>query len=121
IAPETASDLARTLRALYQPMLTGAWDARVYERDDLPVGYGALPMHHLAADAEEIDVESISRAIDSTQVGAGTATPKDHAQRRAQLIENIDRALQSVRTRLHSLQQQHERSKDTERLRRWGD
>ncbi len=116
-----AADLARTLRALYQPMLTAAWDPKAYERDDLPVGYGALPMQHLAVDAEEIDVESISRAIETAQVATGAETPKDHAQRRAQLVENIDRALQSVNTRLHNLRQQHERSKDTERLRRWGE
>ena len=121
VEPGAATDIARTLRALYQPMLTGAWDPRVYERDDLPVGYGALPMQHLAAEADEIEVESISKAIEVAQVATGAETPRDHAQRRAQLVENIDRALQSVNTRLHSLQQQHERSKDTERLRRWGD
>lgn len=121
VGAESAPDLSRTLRALYQPMLTAAWNPKAYERDDLPIGYGALPMQHLAAEAEEIDVESISRAIEVAQVATGTETPKDHAQRRAQLVENIDRALQSVNTRLHSLQQQHERSKDTERLRRWGD
>lgn len=121
VGAESAPDLSRTLRALYQPMLTAAWNPKAYERDDLPIGYGALPMQHLAAEAKEIDVESISRAIEVAQVATGTETPKDHAQRRAQLVENIDRALQSVNTRLHSLQQQHERSKDTERLRRWGD
>lgn len=119
--PTQAADLARTLRALYQPMLTAAWEPRAYERDDLPVGYGALPMLHLAAEADEIEVDSISRAIEIAQVATGAETPKDHAQRRAQLVQNIDRALQSVNTRLHSLKQQHERSKDVERLRRWGD
>lgn len=118
---EQAAEIARTMRALYQPLLTGAWDPKAYARDDLPVGYGAIPMQHLAADAEEIDVESISRAIEMTQASTSAETPKDHAQRRAQLVVNIDRALQSARTRLHSLEEQHERSKDTERLRRWGD
>lgn len=121
LSPDSATEIARTLRALYQPFLTGAWDPKAYERDDLPIGYGAVPMQHLAADAEEIDVESISQAIEASQAASGTETPKDHAQRRAQLVENIDRALQSVSTRLHSLQQQHERSQDVDRLRRWGD
>lgn len=121
IDASAANDLARTLRSLYQPMLTGAWDPKVYERDDLPIGYGALPMSHLAVDAEEVDAPSISRAIEMAQAASGVETPKDHAQRRAQLVGNIDRAIQSVSTRLHSLKQQHERSKDIERLRRWGD
>jgi predicted ribosome quality control (RQC) complex YloA/Tae2 family protein len=118
---DAVGELARTLRSLYQPLLTGAWDPKVYERDDLPIGYGALPMGHLAADADETDAPSISRAIEMAQAASGVETPKDHAQRRAQLVGNIDRALQSVSTRLHSLKQQHERSKDVERLRRWGD
>ncbi len=121
IEPESATELARVLRSLYQPMLTGTWDPKVYERDDLPIGYGALPMAHLAVDAEEVDAPSISRAIEMAQAASGVETPRDHAQRRAQLVQNIDRALQSVGTRLHSLKQQHERSLDVERLRRWGD
>lgn len=121
VSTDHAADLARTLRVLYQPLLTGAWDPKAYERDDLPVGYGALPMQHLAAEADEIEVKSISRAIEIAQIASGAETPRDHAQRRAQVVQNIDRALQSVNTRLHSLQQQHERSKDVDRLRRWGD
>lgn len=121
VSTDLAADLARTLRALYQPLLTSAWNPKAYERDELPVGYGALPMTHLAAEADEVDVASISRAIEISQAATGVETPKDHAQRRAQLVQNIDRALQSVSTRLHSLQQQHERSKDVDRLRRWGD
>ena len=121
VSKDAGTDLARTLRGLYQPLLTSAWDPKAYERDELPVGYGALPMQHLAAEAEEVSVESISRAIEISQAATGVETPKDHAQRRAQLVQSIDRALQSVGTRLHSLQQQHERSKDVDRLRRWGD
>ena len=121
IEPESATELARVLRSLYQPMLTGTWDPKVYERDNLPIGYGAVPMAHLAVDADEVDAPSISRAIEMAQAASGVETPKDHAQRRAQLVQNIDRALQSVGTRLHSLKQQHDRSLDVERLRRWGD
>jgi predicted ribosome quality control (RQC) complex YloA/Tae2 family protein len=121
IEPESATELARVLRSLYQPMLTGTWDPKVYERDNVPIGYGALPMTHLAVDADEVDAPSISRAIEMAQAASGVETPKDHAQRRAQLMQNIDRAHQSVSTRLHSLKQQHDRSKDVERLRRWGD
>ncbi len=36
-------------------------------------------------------------------------------------MQAIDAAIKSVDTRIRSLQQQHERSRDTERLRRWGD
>lgn len=121
LASNAGAEISRLLRGLYQPMLTSAWQPHAYEVDDLPIGYGALPMMHLAADAEEIPADSISRAIELSQAASGVETPKDHAQRRAQLVQSIDRALQSVRTRLHSLQQQHDRSKDVDRLRRWGD
>lgn len=114
-------ELARSIRGLYQPLLTGAWEPHVYQRNGAPVGYGALPMQHLVADAEDLPTTSISAAIDATQVATGVETPKDHAQRRAQLVQNIDRALQSVNTRLHSLSQQHERTRELERLRRWGE
>lgn len=121
IPHDLAAELARTLRSLYQPLLTGAWSPHIYFRDDLPIGYGALPMQHLAVDAEEQQITSISAAIESAQVASGNDTPRDHAQRRAQLVQNIDRALHSVNTRLHSLNQQYERSHEVERLRRWGD
>ncbi|MCO5215842.1 MAG: NFACT family protein [Thermomicrobiales bacterium] len=121
VTSDGAVELARVLREMYQPLLTGAWEPHLYRRDDVPIGYGALPIHHLAVDAEDEPIASISAAIEAAQTAAGEATPKDHAQRRAQLIQNIDRALQSVNTRLHSLRQQQERSHDIERLRRWGD
>lgn len=115
-----AGELARVIRSMYQPLLTGGWSPHVYERDDVPIGYGALPMSHLEEEAEAIATESMSRAVEMAQVATGHETPKDHAQRRAQLVQGIDRVLQSVSTRLHSLQQQHERSKDVDRLQRWG-
>ncbi|MCA9834081.1 MAG: NFACT family protein [Thermomicrobiales bacterium] len=121
ISRDQAPEIARIVRNLYQPLLTGAWLPHLYLRDELPIGYGALPMQHLAVDAEEQAVASISAAIESAQMASGHDTPKDHAQRRAQLVQNIDRALQSVNTRLHSLNQQYERSHEVERLRRWGD
>ncbi len=121
IDQDAAADIARTMRAMFQPLLTGRWEPHLYLQDGAPIGYGAVPMGHLAADAEDRPVESISAAIEAAEIVEGVATPKDHAQRRAQLVQRIDAALQSVNTRLHSLRQQHERGKDTERLRRWGD
>lgn len=117
-APRT---LATTMRGVFQPLLTGKWYPHLYEKDDLPIGYGAIRIGYLAEDADEHRIESISEAIELAQDAAGDTTPQDHAQRRARLVQAIDAAMKSGRTRLHSLQQQHERSRETERLRRWGE
>lgn len=118
---DDARQLAQVVRGMFQPLLTGEWEPHLYERDDLPIGYGAVPITYLARDTEEIALESISEAIERAQDASGQVTPQDHAQRRARLMQAIDAAIKSVDTRIRSLQQQHERSRDTERLRRWGD
>lgn len=72
-------------------------------------------------DAEAIAVDSISEAIELSQDAAGETTPKDHAQRRARVVQAIDAASGSVTSRLRSLKQQYERTRDTEQYRRWGE
>lgn len=118
---EDARALAQTVRGMFQPMLTGAWDPHIYERDDVPVGYGAIPITYLEADAEATAVDSISAAIELAQDASGETTPRDHAQRRARLVQSIDSAIGSVNSRLRSLRQQYERSHDVDKLRRWGE
>ncbi|HVL25768.1 MAG TPA: NFACT RNA binding domain-containing protein [Thermomicrobiales bacterium] len=116
-----ARAVAQAVRNMFQPLLTGDWEPHLYERDDLPVGYGAVPITHLAVDADDIALDSISEAVERAQEGEGEATPRDHAQRRARLIAAIDEATRSIDSRLRSLRQQHARADDTERLRRWGE
>jgi predicted ribosome quality control (RQC) complex YloA/Tae2 family protein len=116
-----ARGVAQTVRGMFQPLLTGEWEPHVYERDDLPIGYGAVPITYLAVDAQDVAVGSISEAIEHAQEGTGDTTPQDHAQRRARLVAAIDKAIGSVESRLRSLNQQHARTGDIERLRRWGE
>jgi predicted ribosome quality control (RQC) complex YloA/Tae2 family protein len=113
--------LAQAVRGMFQPLLTSAWEPHLYERDDVPIGYGAVPITYLAQDAEATEVDSISQAIELAQDASGETTPRDHAQRRARVVQAIDAAMTSVNSRLRSLRQQFDLSRDTERLRRWGE
>jgi predicted ribosome quality control (RQC) complex YloA/Tae2 family protein len=121
LGDEDARSLAQAVRGMFQPLLTGAWDPHLYEKDDVPIGYGAIPITYLAEDAEAVPVDSISEAIELAQDASGETTPKDHAQRRARLVQSIDSAIGSVNSRLRSLRQQFERTRDTEQYRRWGE
>lgn len=113
--------IAQVVRGMFQPLLTGGWEPHLYEQDELPIGYGAVPISYLAVGHEDVPLDSISEAIEQAEGAVGEATPKDHAQRRARLVQAIDSAMSSIDSRLRSLRHQHERSHDTERLRRWGD
>ncbi|HWV25482.1 MAG TPA: NFACT RNA binding domain-containing protein [Thermomicrobiales bacterium] len=121
VPAEASRELAQTIRGMFQPLLTGNWEPHLYEDDGVPVGYGAIPIGYLAALNEDVPLASISEAVEQAEGAAGETTPQDHAQRRARLVQAIDSAIGSVDSRLRSLRQQHERSRDTERLRRWGD
>lgn len=118
---EKAREIAQVVRGMFQPLLTGEWEPHLYEKDDVPIGYGAVPITYLARDAEDTSLDSVSEAIERSQEATGDTTPQDHAQRRARLVQAIDASIGSVDSRLRSLRQQHERSRDTERLRRWGE
>src|SRR5690606_22295505 len=121
LGADDARTLAQTVRAMFQPLLTGAWDPHIYDRDDVTIGYGAIPITYLETDAKATAIDSISEAIELAQDASGETTPKDHAQRRARLVQSIDSAIGSVNSRLRSLRQQFERSHDVDRLRRWGE
>ena len=118
---EDARAIAQGLRGMFQPLLTGEWEPHLYEREGVPVGYGAVAITYLAAVAEDVPVDSISEAVERAEAAGGEATPRDHAQRRARLVGAIDRAIASIESRLRSLRQQHARAQDTEQLRRWGE
>ncbi len=124
VGAEETRDLARIVRGLFEPLLTGTWEPRVYERDSAVIAYAASPVKFLAADAREIEVQSISEAIEmSLEAGSGpeTISPKAHAQRRIRVVAAIDAAMARVESRLHSFQEQHAKTADLERLRTWGE
>jgi predicted ribosome quality control (RQC) complex YloA/Tae2 family protein len=121
LTSDDARPTAQVLRGMFQPLLTGGWEPHLYERDELPVGYGAVSIGYLAAETQDVPLDSISDAIEQAEGASGETTPQDHAQRRARLIQAIDSATGSIDSRLRSLRHQHERSHDIERLRRWGE
>lgn len=118
---ETATELARIVRNLFEPIVTSGWDPRVYTQEDVPIGYAAIPMRHLDAIADARAVESISAAAATSLESSLDDGPKDHAQRRARLIDAIGREKEKIRTRIRSLEDQHERAQSVERLRSWGE
>ena len=118
---ETAPDLARIVRNLFEPIVTSGWDPQVYTQEDVPIGYAAIPMRHLEAIADARPVPSISEAVATSIESATGDGPKDHAQRRARLVEAIRREADKVRTRLRSLEEQQERARSIEQLRSWGE
>jgi predicted ribosome quality control (RQC) complex YloA/Tae2 family protein len=118
---DTTGDLARHTRNLFEPLLTKAWSPVVYEQEDVPIGYAAIPMEHLAAIAEPKPLASISEAVEALRETGSESGPRDHAQRRARVVAAIDRERDKVSKRLHSLREQHKRSESTEQLKTWGE
>jgi len=121
IAFETAPDLARIVRNLFEPVVTSGWNPHVYSQEDVPIGYAAIPMHHLDAIADARAVDSISAAVATSLESSTGDGPRDHAQRRARLVEAIGRELDRVRTRVRSLEDQQRRAQNIEELRSWGE
>jgi len=121
---ESASTLAREVRGLFEPLVTGAWAPRVYERAGEVVDYAAIEMRHLAAVEQDIVLESISAAVARAQessAGGSPAGPQDHTQRRARLAQAVRRERDKARQRLRSMEEQRARAEDAERYRRWGE
>jgi len=116
-----AVELARIVRNVFEPLLTLGWEPRVYMREDIPIGYAAIPMAHLAAISDERSVESMSEAVEAAMAVELGDAPRDHAQRRARLIDAIDRESAKVESRLRSLREQLKRAEHLEELRTWGE
>src|SRR5680860_507869 len=81
LTPDVTTDLARHTRNLFEPLLTRTWQPVVYEQEDLPIGYAAIPMTHLAAIAASKVVDSISEAVAVLREAGVEPGPRDHAQR----------------------------------------
>lgn len=121
VQPDDWGHLARITRAMMEPLLTRQWEPTIYEQEGEPIGYAAVPLGYLAEIAEPRPVESISEAVQTMIDTGGDTGPRDHAQRRARLVDAIDRERERIGSRLHSLQDQLKRTEQTERLREWGD
>ncbi|MDP8909923.1 MAG: NFACT family protein, partial [Chloroflexota bacterium] len=123
---ENAGTLARTIRELFEPLVTNAWAPHLYLHDGAVVDYAAIPMRHLAVDAEEIALDSISAGIARAENAAGddgTAAQgrHDHAQRRTRLVEAVRRERDKAEQRLRSMREQRARAEAADRYRKWGE
>ncbi|HET7093770.1 MAG TPA: NFACT family protein, partial [Thermomicrobiales bacterium] len=123
---DAAATLARETRHLVEPLLTSAWEPRVY-RERAPdaggavVAFSAVPMRHLAAEFAEEAVASMSEAAAMAEDAATTIGPERHAQRRSRLLAQIAAARERQRRRFHALDEQRVRAAEAERWRRWGE
>jgi predicted ribosome quality control (RQC) complex YloA/Tae2 family protein len=115
--------LAREIRRLFEPLITGTWQPVVYrDEESRVIAYATQPLRHLGDLYAEEQVESISEAI---RLGAGLAgTGSDagrHAVRANRLAARIESALSRARAKLEALRAEEERHQNREQLREWGE
>jgi predicted ribosome quality control (RQC) complex YloA/Tae2 family protein len=118
-----ARDLAQSIRRVFEPLLTSAWEPVVYrDEDEAIVGYSAQPMRHLAARFREETVSSISRAI---ELGEGrdeaARAGGRHSLRSARLASAIGNAIERLSGKIAALDAEEARHEDRERHREWGE
>ncbi len=121
VAEIDPQEIAREVRRLFEPMVLGGWQPTVYRRDGAVVEYSAVPMRHLAADAEAESAESISAAIEASLESEGQVVPQDHGQIRQRLLSRIRAASDRLESRLQSLRDQQKRAEEADRLRHAGE
>jgi predicted ribosome quality control (RQC) complex YloA/Tae2 family protein len=119
--PVDPGALAREIRRLFEPLITGAWSPEVYRDDEREVAaFAAQPLQHLQAAFAGERVSSISEAIRvsiaSSMSGAGR-----HGVRSSRLAASIESALARARSRLAALRAEEERHQNREQLREWGE
>ena len=102
-ASAAAAGLARAIRHLYEPMLTGARRPVVYRDDDgAAIEYAAIPMAHLASKWTEQIVDTISAAIEAGGV-VDAAGDGRHAIRSSKLVTSITAAIDRIQSKLDAL------------------
>jgi len=115
--------LAQAIRHLFEPMLTSTWRPVIYrDDDDVPVGYAAQPMRHLASVFREESVGSISRAIE-IDAGVGESAPGGgrHAVRATRLVAAVEDAIKRIESKLDALDVEVDRHQNREQFREWGE
>jgi predicted ribosome quality control (RQC) complex YloA/Tae2 family protein len=116
-----AQEIAREARRLLEPMMLGGWQPTVYRRDETVLEYSAVPLRHLAADAEAEVAESMSAAVEAALESGGEEAPRDHDQLRRRLMSRIEDARDRLANRLRSLQDQQRRAEEADQLRHAGE
>ncbi|HEV2129059.1 MAG TPA: NFACT RNA binding domain-containing protein [Thermomicrobiales bacterium] len=116
-----SQEIAREVRRLFEPMMLGGWQPAVYRRGHVVSGYSAVAMAHLAVDADEERVETMSEAVEGTLEGARQEAPRDHEQLRRRLVGRIGDARERLASRLRSLRNQQKRAEEADRFRHAGE
>jgi hypothetical protein len=115
------AEVARAIRRLYEPLLTGAWEPSVYLEDEAPVAFSPIPLAHLTATHDEQRLSSISACAEAVREAGATEAPRRHGARIARLSQEIAAAREKLTSRLASLQAQERRLADAEQWRSWGE
>jgi predicted ribosome quality control (RQC) complex YloA/Tae2 family protein len=118
-----ARDLAQSIRRVFEPLLTSAWNPVVYrEEDESVAAYAAQPMQHLAARFREESVASVSRAIELGEgQDAAARSGGRHALRSSRLASAIGDAIDRLSGKIAALDAEEARHEDRERYREWGE
>lgn len=118
---EAAVELAREVRRIVEPLITGTWAPVVYRREEIAVAFAALPQAHLAAAFAEERVPRISDAAAALVAPPEDDHPTKHAQRRQRLLDAIDQGVRRANAIRSSLLDEQEKMEQAERWRRWGE
>lgn len=115
-------EIARRVRGLYEPILTGEWRPAVYRSDDEQVvGFSPYPLEHLRVTSTETTVESISAAAEASVGREDEESPGRHAGRLARLIAEIATVRGRLAAKIESLDVQTDRMVDADTRRLWGE
>ncbi|MGH2557830.1 MAG: Rqc2 family fibronectin-binding protein [Thermomicrobiales bacterium] len=119
---DAAVVIARETRRLLEPLLTSAWESRVYrDANGEGIAFSAVPMEHLSAVYESKAVESISRAAEEAGMAESPTTTMRHAPRRERLAAMVRDARARAANRLSSMRQQEAKAAESEQWRTWGE
>ena len=116
-----AGELARALRGLYEPLLTGDWEPSVYRRDGDVVAFSPFRLLGMAGEADEQRVTTMSAAAAAADAAQRADAPVSHAQRRQRLIDQITTAADRVDARVAALEAEEANARDAEQWREWGE
>jgi predicted ribosome quality control (RQC) complex YloA/Tae2 family protein len=120
--PEPAA-LAQATRHLFEPLITGSWQPRVYrDAEGTCAAYSAQPIQHLQAEYLEARIESISEAIEACEgvASEGIGTGK-HAVRSQRLAQSIQSTIDRLAARLDRLASEEKRHQDRDVYREWAE
>ena len=116
------AELARRVRRLYEPVLTGEWQPVVYRsEDEQVVAFSPYPLDHLRVSAIEVQAGSISTAAEASVGRQDEESPGRHAGRIARLLSEIATVRGRLVAKIESLDVQTDRMVDADTRRLWGE